>query len=72
MTQRKMVQFAVSILASLVATLVVALVNAELQSPRPSLPHEWQDAAALCAGGKALPQENLPLLTVMRANSKPS
>ncbi len=67
-----MVQFALSILASLVAALVVALVNAELQSPRLSLRHRWQDAAAVCAGWKAFPQEKLALPTVMRANSNPS
>ena len=72
MTQREMVQFALSILASLVATLVVAMVNAELQSPRLSLRHQWYDAAALCAGGTALTQEKLPLPTVVLANSKPS
>jgi LTXXQ motif family protein len=59
--QSKMSQFAVSIVASLGATLVVAVVNAELQAPHPSFPGLCQDAPALFAGWKAYTQETLRL-----------
>jgi hypothetical protein len=63
MSQSKMSQFAVSIFASLGATLLVAMVNAERQAPQPSFPRLCQDAPALFAGWRAFTQEKLRLRT---------
>lgn len=63
MPQSKISQFAVSIFASLAGTLVVALVDAELQGPQLTLPRLCQDAPALFAGWTAFTQEKLRLRT---------